>query len=192
VIVEFALPTAAEAEAEAEAVGTAVIFGVNVSGGLDFYVNFTGTNFTEVEIGTNAGHSHAAPGAEACFGLQSIHETDRLPRQTRDKHQKLKKTGLFVWHTGPPLRLTAEDRSITMRVFVDDEFVECYFMNGRRVITWGKSDKKSAAASSPDNGDGVAISAFASAPIELKSAVAWELSSIWVDVEDILKTTAAR
>ena len=49
-IVEFALPTAP------------LVFGLNVSGGLDFFVNFSGTNFTEVEIGANVDHNHAAPG----------------------------------------------------------------------------------------------------------------------------------
>ena len=136
VIVEFALPKATDSP---------VIFGVNVSGGLEFFVNFTG-NLTDVEVSQSNGHNHAA--------------------------------------SGPPLRLLAADTSITMRVFVDDVYVECYFMEGRRVITWGKTEKRQSASS--DDDDGLAISAYANAPMELKSAVAWQLGSIWVGLEDVL------
>ena len=70
-----------------------------------------------------------------------------------------------------------------MRVFVDDAYVECYFMDGRRVITWGKTEKEKPTAA---DGDGVAVSAFANGALELKSAVAWEVSSIWVGLGDIM------
>eukprot|EP01052_Picozoa_sp_SAG31_P026444 SAG31_NODE_2395_length_5790_cov_73.555614_5_plen_891_part_00 len=129
VMVEFALPT------------EAMFFGINVSGGLLFFVNFTlheGTSaYHEVVVGANIGSDHAAP--------------------------------------APPLRLLPTDRSIRMQLFVDDAFVECYFQDGRQVITWGKMGKK------PED-DGVAITAFASKPLELRRAVAFKMGAIWSPV----------
>jgi sucrose-6-phosphate hydrolase SacC (GH32 family) len=128
ITLEFALPT------------KATIFGVNVSGGLQFFVNFTLHNasasiYHEVAVGADIGNDHAAP--------------------------------------APPLRLLPTDRSISMRLFVDDAFVECYFQDGRQVITWGKMGKK------PED-DGVAVTAFASEPLVVRNVKAFEMSSIWL------------
>ena len=68
--------------------------------------------------------------------------------------------------------------SPAFRLFVDDLFVECYFQDGRRAITWGKDGRK------PTGDD--AITAFANQPTRVRSAVAFELGSMWVALGDLM------
>ena len=80
----------------------------------------------------------------------------------------------------PPLRLSAYDSKITIRVFVDEDFVEVYFQEGRQVITWGRDSKEKL------DGRG-SISAFASgAVIRVLGAVAFQMDSIWVDAVELM------
>ena len=79
----------------------------------------------------------------------------------------------------PPLRLSALDTNISMRIFVDDLSVECYWQDGRRVVQWGKSGKQGS-----DAGD--VVSAFASgAGVVIERALAYEMNSLWVELQDL-------
>jgi hypothetical protein len=133
-----------------------VSFGVSVCDGMAFFVNFTARNasapFHEVEIGLSHGgsaarthqrhqHQHQHPAAAAvgqeqeqeqeqeeegspAFKPSSINRSLARPRSQR------------YTSPVPPLRLSPLDVSISMRVFVDNDSVECYWQGGRSVFMW--------------------------------------------------------
>jgi len=76
------------------------------------------------------------------------------------------------------LRLLPSDDAIEFHLFVDNTFTEAYFMGGRAVITIETPPHKTADVT-------VASSA---APVELRSAEAWSINSIWVSQETVRNT----
>jgi hypothetical protein len=76
------------------------------------------------------------------------------------------------------LKLSPSDKTIDMRLFVDNTFTEAYWMGGRVAMT--TTTKASQAA-------GMSVSADKGG-ITLASAKAWKVGSIWVTPEDVLAT----
>ena len=76
------------------------------------------------------------------------------------------------------LRLSPLDKTIDVRVFVDNVLSEVYFMNGRVVETLPSTVP-----------DGASITITADQPgVTLASATAWVVQSIWISTDAVLNT----
>lgn len=165
-IVDFEIPSAPAS------------FGISV-GGLSFYVNYTARNtsapFHELAIGMSTGVKDTTKHfAQERWATQ--HRQQRAPQETETSGRLAKPPT----PAPPPLRLSAHDSIISIRLFVDDEFVEAYFQDGRQVITWGRDGKEQ----SDDRG---AIAAFANgAVIRVLRARAFQMNSIWIDADELM------
>jgi len=73
------------------------------------------------------------------------------------------------------LRLSPRDRSISLRVYVDNTFSEAYWQGGRVAMTWLTPATREAAAA-----------VLATQPAGLVSARAWRVGSMWVSPEEVL------
>ena len=81
-----------------------------------------------------------------------------------------------------PLRVGLVEETVTLRVFVDANFAEGYWNNGRVAMTVGCSGNNCDTAAS-------SVALFsAGGDIEVVSLVAWEVGSIWVTPADVLDT----
>ena len=83
------------------------------------------------------------------------------------------------------LRVGSTEDTVSLRVFVDANFAEGYWNNGRVAMTVGCTPPRF------DNCDTAAagVSLFAaSAPVEVVSLTAWAVDTIWVTPEDVLRT----
>ena len=77
------------------------------------------------------------------------------------------------------LRLSPSDKTITVRVFVDNVMAEVYWQNGRVVMTLPLR------CGTP----GCAMAVRADQPgVTLASATAWAVKSVWVSAEQVLNT----
>lgn len=77
------------------------------------------------------------------------------------------------------LRLSPSDQTITVRVFVDNVMAEVYWQNGRVVMTLPLLFSTG----------GCSMAVQADQPgVTLKSATAWEVKSVWVSVDQVLRT----
>jgi len=75
--------------------------------------------------------------------------------------------------------------TVGLRVFVDANFAEGYFNNGRVALTVGCTPPHFANCDTSVAG----VSLFAvSAAVEVVSVTAWEVGSIWVTPDDVLST----
>ena len=90
---------------------------------------------------------------------------------------RTKKAGRHDAQTGA-LPLLPEERSVSVRLFIDNGALETYFMGGRVCLS-SKMRMPSAGA--------VAIHVESSAPTTMKSANVWRLGSIWVTPEEVLR-----
>jgi sucrose-6-phosphate hydrolase SacC (GH32 family) len=79
------------------------------------------------------------------------------------------------------LKLSPSDKTIDMRLFVDNTFTEAYWMGGRVAMTTTTKANKAA---------GMSVSAD-KAGITLANAKAWKVGSIWVTPEDVIATPRA-
>jgi len=89
-----------------------------------------------------------------------------------------------MWETQPLLRavsdtlkLARSDRTLSLRLYVDNTFTEAYFQGGRVVITM-------ATPAVPE----ASVTVVATQPATLLSAKAWRVGSIWVSPEEVLRT----
>ena len=80
------------------------------------------------------------------------------------------------------LRLSPKDRTIDVRVFVDNVMAEVYFQNGRVAMTVPSFCHSDTC--------GMAVGASAGGA-SLASATAWAVKSIWVSPEEVLQTPRA-
>merc|ERR1712070_244470 len=79
------------------------------------------------------------------------------------------------------LKLSPSDKTIDMRLFVDNTFTEVYWMGGRvAMTTTAKANKAAGMSVSADKGG-----------ITLDSAKAWKVGSIWVTPEEVIATPRA-
>eukprot|EP00911_Craspedida_sp_UC1_P000571 UC1_evm3s438 len=78
--------------------------------------------------------------------------------------------------TSDTLRLSPSDKSLTIRVYVDNTFSEAFFQGGRVAlsITTNPTEEALAAVTS-------------TAPVTLQSANAYTVNSIWVSPEEVLR-----
>jgi sucrose-6-phosphate hydrolase SacC (GH32 family) len=76
------------------------------------------------------------------------------------------------------LKLSPNDKTIDMDLYVDNTFTEAYFMNGRVAMTVPTGATNDAAVGVSSSADGVTMN----------SATAWHVSPIWVTPEDVKKT----
>merc|ERR1712039_34920 len=84
--------------------------------------------------------------------------------------------------TSASLQLLPDDAEITLQVFVDRTLVEAYWMDGRVAMTSAASPSKAVPESDQ-------VEVFTSVDgVELSSAVAWGMESIWVSKEEVLAT----
>ena len=85
------------------------------------------------------------------------------------------------------------DHNLTMTIFVDNTFAECFFAGGRTVLT------RSVAASptGPPLAAGVAVVGNVTeppvddddaSPLAIEAAVAWHVGSIWVTPAEVIAT----
>ena len=83
------------------------------------------------------------------------------------------------------LALLPSDEELTLRVFVDRTVLEAYWMDGRVAMT---------AAIVPGYArEGTAqLEVFADTDMEMRSAVAWGMESIWVSPEEVRRAAAMR
>lgn len=79
------------------------------------------------------------------------------------------------------LALKESDTEITIRVFVDNTFVEAYWMEGRVAIT-------ASLANPPNAQAGVNVFNDGGAAVTASSAKAWHVDGIWVSPEEVLAT----
>merc|ERR1712080_244124 len=79
--------------------------------------------------------------------------------------------------TSDILKMSPSDKSITIHVYVDNTFSEAYWQNGRvaMTITTGATDEASMAVGSEQD-------------ITMNYAKAWQVDSIWVSPEEVLRT----
>ena len=105
-----------------------------------------------------------------------------VQREGRNATVGRKKAG---WHGAQTavLPLLPEERSVSVRLFIDNGALETYFMGGRVCLS-SKMRMPSAGA--------VAIHVESSAPTTMKSANVWRLDSIWVTPEQVLATPRTR
>ena len=75
------------------------------------------------------------------------------------------------------LRLSPRDRSISLRLYVDNTLCEAYWQGGRVAMTMTTPASREAAAA-----------VLATQPATLVSARAWRVGSIWVSPEEVLST----
>lgn len=83
-----------------------------------------------------------------------------------------------VGGTTDTLKLLASDKTIDMRLFVDNTFTEVYWMDGRVAMTTTTAATQAAE---------ITISAD-KAGTTLASVQAWKIGSIWVSPEEVLQT----
>jgi len=76
------------------------------------------------------------------------------------------------------LKLSTSDKTIDMRLFVDNTFTEVYWMGGRVAMTTTTPVTKAADMTVSADKDGVTLA----------SAMAWKVGSIWVTPEDVVAT----
>ena len=84
------------------------------------------------------------------------------------------------------LRLLPGDRELTLRVFVDRQVVEAYWMDGRVAMTSQIRPQPPAVPGTPQVG--VFAHSSAGAAVKVVEAAVWELQSIWVTKEQVLAT----
>ena len=80
------------------------------------------------------------------------------------------------------LRIAQHETTATLRVFVDASFAEAYWQNGRVAMTIGAWPLDVA------NLKVAAAAIFSTAPVNVVSATAWAVKSIWVSPEDVVST----
>ena len=143
-------------------------------GGTLFYVDYPGPGATALTVGardaTKVSRATASP-----------------PFRNVSRRQQ---TGL----QGPPpswppyaqrMPLKPSDTTLTLRVFVDNTFAECFFQGGRAVLTRtvGKTPGPVMAAG---------VAAVGPPGAVVVEAKAWAMKSIWVSVQEVLATPAPR
>merc|ERR1712151_1216164 len=79
------------------------------------------------------------------------------------------------------LKLSPSDKTIDMRLYVDNTFTEAYFMNGRVAMTIVTPATDEADVTVGTDTDGVT----------LESATVWKVSPIWVTPEQVKQTARA-
>ena len=84
---------------------------------------------------------------------------------------------------GDSLKLSPSDKTLDVRIFVDNVMSEAYFMGGRVAMTVPSFMPKNLPAAGP----GMSVSANR-AGASLVSATAWAVESIWVSKEEVLAT----
>jgi len=79
--------------------------------------------------------------------------------------------------TSDTLKMSPNDKSITIHVYVDNIFSEAYWQNGcvAMTITTGATDEASMAVGSEQD-------------MIMNYAKAWQVDSIWVSPEEVLRT----
>jgi beta-fructofuranosidase len=100
-----------------------------------------------------------------------------VQREGRNATVGRKKAGRHAPQTGV-LPLLPEERSVLVRLFIDNGALEAYLQGGRVCL----SSKMRMPAGK------VAIHVESSAPTTMKSATVWRLGSIWVTPEEVLRT----
>ena len=162
-----------EAIVEFEVPSVPVSFGVSV-GGLSFFVNYTAKT-------ASAPFHEVAIGMRIQGGKPTEHEaqqrwwaSQRGRRQVPLEPENVAGLGRPPSTSPPSLRLSSHDAHISIRVFIDDDFVEAYFQDGRQVITWGQDSQSEPV-------DKAGIAAFANgAAIQVMSARAFAMDPIWI------------
>jgi hypothetical protein len=76
------------------------------------------------------------------------------------------------------LRLMASDSTVSIRVFVDNVFAECFFGSGRVAMS---------VPLMPTDASSMAVAA-AVGSVTMRKAEAWSVDSIWVSREEVLKS----
>jgi beta-fructofuranosidase len=75
------------------------------------------------------------------------------------------------------LKISPNDRSITLRVYVDNTFCEAYWQHGRVAMTITTAATTEAT-----------MSVMSTDSVSLESAKAWRVNSIWVSPKDVINT----
>lgn len=88
------------------------------------------------------------------------------------------------------LRIAKFEKTVSLRAYVDANFAEAFFQNGRVAMTascWQPEPQHTSAFASCDMETANAL-VFASSPVKLVSARVWSVGSIWVSPKTILET----